>query len=105
MASIQNDVKLEMPIREGDSSPPKSRGPPGPPGQMGPRGLTGLPGESCDKFHSKLQKQMEELKNEIEECRKDIVTIVQAVNEMRTQIQALTDYCFTDKSQWKEGQK
>ena len=29
--------------------------------------------------------------------------LVVAQNESREKIQALLDYCFTDKSQWKEG--
>lgn len=39
----------------------------------------------------------------LEEHRKDIETLVDALNETRTQVQALLDYCFTDRSQWKEG--
>jgi hypothetical protein len=34
---------------------------------------------------------------------KQIDELVKAQNESREQIQALLDYCFTDKSRWKEG--
>ncbi len=32
-----------------------------------------------------------------------VEALVVAQNESREQIQALLDYCFTDRSQWKEG--
>ncbi len=44
---------------------------------------------SLDDRVKKLEEMMEEL--------------VVAQNESREKIQALLDYCFTDKSQWKEG--
>jgi hypothetical protein len=40
----------------------------------------------------------------IEELRCGQDTLVNSMNETRDQVQALLDYCFTDKSKWKEGQ-
>ena len=42
-------------------------------------------------------------KKQIEEQQKQIDDLTTAVNESREQIQALLDYCFTDRSKWKEG--
>lgn len=41
-------------------------------------------------------KEIIQLKNKISE-------LTESLNETREQVQALLDYCFTDKSRWKEG--
>ena len=42
-------------------------------------------------------------KKQIEEHQKQIDDLTTALNESREQIQALLDFCFTDRSKWKEG--
>ena len=40
----------------------------------------------------------------LEEYRDKIDVLIKANNENRDQIQALLDFCFTDRKGWKEGQ-
>ena len=53
----------------------------------------------CKKFED-----IDELYKLIEEQNKQILELQDALNETRQQVQALLDYCFTDRSKWKEGQ-
>lgn len=48
-------------------------------------------------------RRFETQKKQIEEQQKQIDDLTTALNESREQIQALLDFCFTDRSKWKEG--
>jgi hypothetical protein len=51
-----------------------------------------------------LQQQLQEqiaINNEQTEA---IAQLEKSLNETREQVQALLDYCFTDRTKWKEGQ-
>lgn len=52
---------------------------------------------------AKCQEKIVELTTRMETLEKDNEEIQQALNETREQVQALLDYCFTDRSKWKEG--
>ena len=47
----------------------------------------------------------EELKKRVSDLEIDVAELKVALNESRDQIQALLDYCFTDRSGWAEGHK
>ena len=44
-----------------------------------------------------------ELEGRLKKLEDMVESLVEAQNESRDQIQALLDYCFTDRSRWKEG--
>lgn len=48
-----------------------------------------------------LREQYEEMRDEM---RDDINNLTAAMNESRQNLQAVMDFCFTDRSRWKEGQ-
>lgn len=54
-----------------------------------------------------LQNKVTQLEKDLQYERKQhehqIETLTDSLNESREQIQALLDYCFTDRSRWKEG--
>ena len=51
------------------------------------------------KFHTDLYNEQEQRIN----CEEKIEQLTDALNESREKIQALLDFCFTDRSKWKEG--
>lgn len=59
-------------------------------------------GSTCDKLTigEYVCPSLDERLKKLEEMMEELVV---AQNESREKIQALLDYCFTDKSQWKEG--
>lgn len=92
------------PGRMGEAGMPGSMGRPGPPGPPGPPGT--LEYKYAEMLVS-LEKRVEETERTIEkrmtEMEKAMETLVISQNESREQIQALLDFCFTDRSKWKEG--
>ena len=130
MCDRESSDSEECPHGEpGDNRGPPGRrgkqgrpGPPGPPGRMGeagmpgsmgrlgPPGPPGPPGTLEYKYAEmlvSLEKRVEETERAIEkrmtEMEKAMETLVISQNESREQIQALLDFCFTDRSKWKEG--
>lgn len=55
-------------------------------------------------WHTVTPDQFDQLTQRVQELETSVETLTQALNESREQIQALLDYCFADKSKWKEGQ-
>lgn len=57
--------------------------------------------------NEKLRRTIDEIKTaskkETDSLREEITKLTESQNESREQIQALLDYCFTDRSPWKEG--
>ena len=123
-SSDSSDSEEECPCCEpgntrGPPGPPGRRGkqghpgPPGPPGRSGPMGEAGMPGPPGTLEYKyaemlvSLEKRVEETERTIEkrmtEMEKAMETLVISQNESREQIQALLDFCFTDRSKWKEG--
>ena len=51
-----------------------------------------------------MKKKINKLKNEIKEQDKTICELSDGLNETREKVQALLDFCFTDKTNWLEGQ-
>ena len=52
---------------------------------------------------AKCQGRITELTTRMENLEKDNEELQRALDETREQVQALLDYCFTDRSKWKEG--
>lgn len=82
-----------------------NRGPQGIQGPMGIPGLRGAPPDPRDVEIQALKKLVDEQNNKIDSLEQAVETLTEAQNESREQIQALLDYCFTDRSKWKEGQQ
>ena len=79
------------------------RGPKGDVGMPGPMGPPGNP-VFC-KDDPDYNAHIKEYEREIAYLHRSIDTLTTALNESRDQIQALLDYCFTDRSGWLEGSK
>jgi len=74
---------------------------------------------ACPKINVKPIDKIKSLTNRINEAEKlnkklvthisrlddNIDTLTKVLNETRDQVQALLDYCFTDRRNWKEGTK
>ena len=86
----------------GEMGPPGKMGPPGPSGIMGQRGQMGPPGPPCPCSYPVISDKILDLESSIKELGEDIIKLTKALNESRDQIQALLDYCFVDKSRWKQ---
>ena len=79
-------------------------------GDVGPMGLQGPigrvpPRDPRDVEIEALKKLVEDHSKKIDDLEQTVETLTNAQNESREQIQALLDYCFTDRSKWKEGQQ
>ncbi len=55
------------------------------------------------RLETTLQRDLHYERERRKECEGRIDELTRALNESREKIQALLDFCFTDKSQWKEG--
>lgn len=51
-----------------------------------------------------LEREVERLRSVIKILESEIDTLSKLIDNHHEKIQALSDYCFTDKSVWKEGQ-
>lgn len=80
------------------SSPPLRTftGPPYPPPTNAQR-------EALAQNTSQMTKKMSKLQKRIVGLEDDVAALTLALNESRIEIQALRDYCFTDKGKWQEG--
>ena len=72
-------------------------------GIQGPMGWVPPP-DPRDVEIQALKKLVGEQTKKIDDLEHAVEALTEAQNESREQIQALLDYCFTDRSLWKEGQ-
>lgn len=74
-------------------------------GIVGARGSTGDTGPAiyCKSDYERMNEKVIEQQNQIDQLKDTISQLTEAQNESRERIQALLDYCFTDRSAWKEG--
>ena len=91
------------PGRDGRDGRDGERGERGFPGQPGARGPPGNP-VFC-KDDPDFKRYVQETTRTITELTQTVETLHQSLAESRDQIQALLDYCFTDRSKWKEGKE
>lgn len=96
----------------GPTGPVGIRGPTGPVGirfyaPIGEIGATGPVGpinyRDVTPPRSRTDIEIEALNKKLEEQRQMIDELTEALNETREKLQACLDFCFTDRSKWKEG--
>ena len=57
----------------------------------------------CYAINDEKAEQIQKLTEQVSQLDNNVETLTNALNETKEQVQALLDYCFTDRSNWKEG--